>query len=535
MILTYPMLTSTSVSPSAIPGICKALERYIMIYQQDKIIRAARSGGYNIFLSRNRLFLKEKDKDWMKGQKPDLGKGDPFGKPKVVDDKETREKDRFEWEKEKEIYRRKEEEKKVRRAEVRIISPDSNSLSIEPSWLVVHTGAGPAPLGIKVVSYPVKSDVTLAALLTSDAQMKKLSASLTSFDRSIRRFVWKVYSKLPILKFFVGAGTVTGDPKKDIIMEKTVFGRHTLACINYMDLQEDFFQSPGRMSQLFKLGWKDFVIADDVNKRAFFCLKIFKGMCTAVPYSFIYATIDKENVYHSLEDVRRASGPLFRMGGRSSKIFGESVAVARKVSYSSEEKSKMDLTQKYLDEIYLREQVPGDLMSFMKRLTPSKIKSLISGVKKSRDLNAVKRMLSFAPVWSLSKIEGVCRKLSPGFDKSYALTKKVVANSLPALSKDVASLFACGIAFKSSYKNDDPIGTTKKNLKIDIGRVVEIWKDLGAKEHLHALITIGVIATLLIGILVFIFTHPILTAMIVIICAAIALSTASVTIGKGKD
>ena len=527
MILTYPMLTSSSVSPSAIPGICKALERYIIMYQIDSIIRAAKSGGYNIFLgSGKRLFLKEAGPDLFPEPtiKPDKGETD---KERQEREKEEREKERHKWEKEKaererrkEVSQAKEEEAKVRKASVSVATPDTKSLSAEPSFLIVNTGAGPAPLGIKVLSFPVQSDVTLAELMTSDLQLKKLEGFLVRISRGLRRMLWRMLSNLPILRFFVGRGTVTGDPERDIIIERTAFKGRVLTCINYMDLQQDFFEKPGRINRLFKLGWKDFVIADDVNKRAFFCLSIFGGMCTAVPYSFLYATIGKEDVYNSLDDVKRASGPLFRMSGKASKIFGESLALARLTSYK--ENLRMDLVQKFLDELYLNEQTPGDLTSFAKKLKPSSIKSLIAKIEATKDPTVVKKILSFVPAWSLPKIEGTCRKLSPDFNKCYTLAKKVIQNSISNVPDDVASLFACGVAIRSSYKSDDPVGEVKKNLKSDISKFRKVQRAWHDKDHLPAYIGLGTIIVLMGSIITFMFLHPFLVALIFLICGAIA-------------
>ena len=45
-ILVYPMLTSKTVSPAIIPGIAKALEQYILIYQMDSVV--SRTSGLKI-------------------------------------------------------------------------------------------------------------------------------------------------------------------------------------------------------------------------------------------------------------------------------------------------------------------------------------------------------------------------------------------------------------------------------------------------------------------------------------------------------
>ena len=41
MIVIYPMLTSGSVSPNVLPGIVKAVEKYILLYNTDQVLRDA--------------------------------------------------------------------------------------------------------------------------------------------------------------------------------------------------------------------------------------------------------------------------------------------------------------------------------------------------------------------------------------------------------------------------------------------------------------------------------------------------------------
>jgi len=488
VIIVYPMLSSSSISPSALPGICKALERYIIVYRIDQILETLRSRGVTVTLKGKggQLFMKEQDI-------PDF-----FPEPRIKPDKE--------------------EEDRVKKAAVDIKQPDSKSLSAEPTFHIINTAAGPLPLGIKVVSYPVQSDVTLAAMLTDDRKMSFVLVRVTKLYRDVARVIFRAMSSFPFLKF----GTVTTDPRRDIIMERTTFGKQVVACINYIDLQQDFFQKPGRINRLFALGWKDIIVADDVNKQAYFCLTTFKGMCTAVPYSFLYATVGKEDVFSSLEDVRRASGPLFRMKGKASKLFGESVAAFREASFLGGN-VKMNL-QKALDKIYLREQIPSTLSSFMKQITPLKMASITRNIEKAKDLETIKKILSFVPVLSLSKIESLCRKLEPNFDKSYALSKKVIQNSLPDLPEEPASIFACAIAFISSYKKDDPLKETKKNLKEFVSKVEDIMKKITVEwviVRMIIAITIALTFWLTTTFAVLVATLPIETLIVLFVCATL--------------
>ena len=46
MIIVFPMLADENVSQNALPGICKALERFVMIYELDAIMKIT---GLKIF------------------------------------------------------------------------------------------------------------------------------------------------------------------------------------------------------------------------------------------------------------------------------------------------------------------------------------------------------------------------------------------------------------------------------------------------------------------------------------------------------
>jgi len=74
------------------------------------------------------------------------------------------------------------------------------------------------------------------------------------------------------------------------------------------------------------MGWASFIIADDVNKMVYFCLKHMKGMCSMIQYSTMYNTLGHMKVYESLEDVRKSSASLFKVSKSEKKVFGESLA-----------------------------------------------------------------------------------------------------------------------------------------------------------------------------------------------------------------
>ena len=86
-------------------------------------------------------------------------------------------------------------------------------------------------------------------------------------------------------------------------------------CFSKLDFdEEEMLSNPGMVQKLHKLGWASMVVTDDVNKEVTFCMKQFGGVCSKVPYSFIFASLGKEHhqVYQDIEDANRSAGPFFR-------------------------------------------------------------------------------------------------------------------------------------------------------------------------------------------------------------------------------
>jgi len=296
------MLVSSNVQSHVLPGIAKVLEKYTLTYQLSEIIQNAKSlsKGQKLTYTGGRFKLSEN---------ADLineAKGDPLSQPP-------------------------QEEKSGEKASVRVDMPTFNTLSLEPTWIKVDTHMGTSMIGIKVVPFPVVSDANLINLITSDFYKNWFPAQMSRVGRSIVRGMYTALRKIPILRGFTPG--ISGDPRKDIIFSRTFHARNIFLVLNSMDIGSDFFERTNKINQLYKLGWKSFVITDDVNKRAFFCMKEFKGMCSAVQYNFMYATIGNEHgkVFDALEDVKKSSSPFFKLSTKASKIVAEQY-VANKIN-----------------------------------------------------------------------------------------------------------------------------------------------------------------------------------------------------------
>ena len=329
MIITYPMLISSSVSPNIIPGLAKAIEKYIIVYNTDKLLRAANMGigkalkatgqtvGVGIKIgSKGALYMKEDetliDPVFEATQKPMFG-NPPRQKPEIT---------------------------------VKTGSPSAgprpsldvqkDGVSLEPTWLHVTTEKkGMQILGVKVIPFRVKSSQNIINIIMSDQQLKGLDYLAAKYSRVALRVMMRFLRAIrtPMIK----DKALTGDPKYDLLWGGTQYGADMFVALSQLDLDgaEEIFSKPGVVRRVHKLGWASMIITDDVNKKATFCMKEFGGICSVVPYPFIYASLGKDHakVYDDLEDVKRSASPFFSLRKRRKQVFGETLAYNRLNTY----------------------------------------------------------------------------------------------------------------------------------------------------------------------------------------------------------
>ena len=315
------MITSQNISPNILPGLVKAVEKYILVYNTDKILKAAsvkaaaiRTGasvaGSVTRTTRGPLRLK--------GSKITMEQG-PGHKPQGPS-RETKTTTTFQ---------------PKTGASPRLEIP-KEGVSLEPTWIHVTTETkGMQIIGVKVIPFKVQSTENLLNILMSDKQVKYLDYLTTKYGRVAMRSFFRFIRamKLPRIKDLA----LTGDPKFDLLWGGTRYGSDMFICLSQLDMDnsEDVFGSPYFVRRIQKLGWASIMIADDVNKKLTFCMKEFGGVCSVVPYGFVYSSLgrDHSKVFEDLEDVKRSASPFFRMSARRRKIFGETIAYNQMTKY----------------------------------------------------------------------------------------------------------------------------------------------------------------------------------------------------------
>jgi len=338
MIVVFPMLTDESISQNAIPGICKALEKFVLIYELDAItkitgIKILKVGGQIASTMARAAVGAGKIKEDI-----DLLEAVPI--PGARPPKSQAEIDEFRRRNQQYSASENDDDKpsKIVKNTMTVLQgikqmgtvdvnmPKDQALSVEPTYMVVTTSSGTEVIGIKVIPFPVKSrkGYTLAELLTADSSLDFFDTLFFRVYRKAIKMFWAACRGLRVP--FLRDRVVTGDPVKDILWASTFHSRYVYCLLNYSDISDsNLLKNAGGMHKLHQVGWNSLIFADDVNKRVIFCMKEFHGLCSSTPYQFIYSSLGKDygKVYDNLEDVKKAASPFFKLSVNSKRVFGE--------------------------------------------------------------------------------------------------------------------------------------------------------------------------------------------------------------------
>ncbi len=223
----------------------------------------------------------------------------------------------------------------IRHQDTDVFMPTDNSLSVEPTWVKIDGGrTGLHLLGVKVISFPFKTAGALPPTLvfSNDQAIHGFEQKIFKYSRKATRAFFSLCRGLRVP--FIKNRALTGDVERDVLWASTEHGRNIFTLFSSMDVQDnDMFKSAGGVKKMFSLGWTSFIVADDINKRATFCMDEFKGLCSVVLYPYMFASLGHSRVYDSLEDVRKSASPFFKLSTNPTKMFGESFASVKVGEY----------------------------------------------------------------------------------------------------------------------------------------------------------------------------------------------------------
>ena len=507
MISLYPLLVSNTISKNVVPGVCKVLENYIMVYGLTDMLKrirtSPRSGGdwrivnkklikrenveidlpeflydeiiheaskiYDVTGPGNKPTIKSPEMWEKEEKKKDTSRDDAFEYNEKLKDAE-----RMAAAKERGKLSTKPDEGKD--STVRLDAFNTQTISLEPTWMKIDqvdkkgnkmTGV----IGVKVVPYAVKSDATLAQLLMYDKQINLIQRlailSGRRFTNMLYRIWMKAWTKVP---FVSASTTVTGDPRKDILLKRNMMNIDSVQDIfvlaNQAELSDTFYSSAKEMMKLQKMGWGSIVIADDVNRRVAFCMKELKGLCSMIPYTMLYHTFAQAKVYEDIEDAKRNASSIFKVKReKMTKLIGESISKEKIEKFTNdvipmfENETISEL--KFLDE---------NIASFAKKMNPMKLKNIITNISNGNVRNI--------PKVSNDKIVKYGTKLNPEFRKGYDLAYKVISNSSPDISAKVSSISATAVCIRAALTSPSNFMT---GVKDGIKLLIKLFRKLKPK------------------------------------------------------
>jgi len=516
MIVMYPLIVSKTVNPNILPGVCKALEKYVYVNNTDGVIEAAnqsikkQQSKTNSYVTlknigntlKFRLEHIESDKtiddyiteDWSiddwddefltekpKGSVQQVYNSDKTPKqnndkpPKNKSEKRNSYKDNYQ----KPNISSSSSSKEIINEPPKIGKMDADSINTSPTWNTITDQQGETKaIGVKVIPFIIDNEQSLVKLMTIDRYRSKLSKNIQVQSRKILRFMhrlanatWKrtigfMFSWTGFVDKDLQKGTVSKNWKNDIILQNTFFKQNMFVLLNKMDLEDDFTKSASGVKKLFKLGWTSFVIADDINKVVTFCMKDYRGMCSMVNYGFLYADARTQSqVYTDIEDIRKSAGPLFRMKRRKKSMITDSLA-----------QYKLD---KYSQDILISESVLNESLApeIFKKLK-DKPKSMVSDFKaissafkrkdyKKASMIASKKFNPSNKKLDVSKVIDKAIASSPEYKRNYNTAYRVFKNSLPKLDDKTLKMGSGLLASIASMNKNK-----KYNFKNDLKKVV---------------------------------------------------------------
>lgn len=521
-ITLFPLLVSNTVSKNIIPGVAKVLENYIIVYGLDSILAQLRTdvkskANYRIS---NKKVIKREDVSFdvsnflynemldeqsqiYGATRPGRGKGRPQSKSGfsyVSGGDDTEEKshagEKGKLDAQRDYGRDPEEEAHAREkgkqaamaavqasdAAVRIDTINMDAMGLEPTWMKIDQidkdgNKTSGIIGVKVIPYLVKSDASLASLLMYDRQVSKLQRLAIIKGRRFSTKLYNTWKRLWKVATFgmaggKGGGTVSGDPRKDIILKRSIMNSKDIQSIfvlaNQSELSDDFLSTAKGVVNLQKMGWGSLIVADDVNRRVAFCMRELKGLCSMMPYTMIYQTFSQAKVYEDIEDAKRTASSIFKVRRQKlSKLIGENIAENK-----NEDFGKQNLPLLESEFISEAEYIDENLGSFLKKITPSNLKTMFS--------NALKGKIKDIPSTTPEKVVKLASKLNPEFRKGYILAKRVLENSVQGVDKNLIDWAAIVIAIRSSLKKGGTVFI--EEVKINIKKFIKMVREASKRS-----------------------------------------------------
>lgn len=424
----FPVLTTPNISKNILIAICRTLEHYLIVYHTDEILQTINQQEDNrISVHANRLISSEQK---VQHRDPNI----------VISIPELK--------------------KKPEKKEVKIDLPQRDAMTLEPTYVTIdHPTLGKQMLAIKALPFKVKSPEMMLSLLSDDYSAYTAVRWLRIIDRTIIRFIWKfIRAFLPFSA--IRNRAVTGDIEKDVIYgfsKHSSRGKDVFVLFDRNELTKEISDDAPKVKKLFGMYWPSFVVVDDVEKTATYCMEGFNGLCSTIHYPFLLASIgsSQKQVYDDLEEVRKSASQFFRLTTNKNKVL-ECSCIGEKDKHINE------LTRGGREVL-----IEDDVLPIVNRLTdPVKIEKTFKLLKQSltiKDDNLALQAIENIPLLSIDSLKKFGKKGSPNFLTVYDQIKTVLTNStkIPETLLEPISLM---LGIDSSYKVKNSKQAAKENL-----------------------------------------------------------------------
>jgi len=194
------------------------------------------------------------------------------------------------------------------------------------------------PISVKIVPIVAENFGDIYDAMMQDYFSNKFSAMFKSASRGIVSGLARYLSPVAKALFRLTRSKENVSVYKDIILNKqgiinsSTFQRggrskgksrrysSAIVVFSSDDIRNPhsrIFNDPNKLQHLYQLGWNSIGIADDKDQEFTFCTGVEGGMCTKIPYSHVYKSLQASDLYKDADQLSRFTS---RVIGKFKKI-----------------------------------------------------------------------------------------------------------------------------------------------------------------------------------------------------------------------
>jgi hypothetical protein len=220
------------------------------------------------------------------------------------------------------------------------------------------------PIGVKIVPIRIKNMQNVYDVMSKDMYTNSFSSFYKSSVRSMTATLFNWFN--PVLRIFLRTFTKPEDFDiwKDVLLKrKGLINASSISSgdrypthqkyaasilvfsvndINRKDM--NFLGDASKVSQLQRLGWNSFAIMDDPDQVLMFCSYFENGMCSKIPYTYLFASLKQTDLFKELDSLSKFTNRVI------GNFKARPIQVVESLRYSCQLKEKQNkIFNKYLE------------------------------------------------------------------------------------------------------------------------------------------------------------------------------------------